>query len=129
MKKCIFFICIMAFVVGLFAEKVILNPGETEAMTFKIIDDQDDHTIYEITINYYHLNDVDIDGVGYKKIRVPSGSSRLERGNPELPMIGRSMIIPHNAKMNVQIISTKFDEFDGRIAPSRCSFSRNIVEK
>ncbi len=50
----------------------------------------------------------------------------LEKGNPQLPKMVRSIVIPDNAKMKIQILESDYVDFKILVAPSKGSITRNI---
>ncbi len=80
----------------------------------------------------YHINDfssepVLIQGKEYTKISLQGESSIDVKGMPTLPHIMRSIVIPDTAKMNIRVIDTKYQEFEGMsIVPSKGTLTRVI---
>ena len=120
----IFLIIIMAGISLIYAETIYLN-NANQAISLNIIEDNDDYTIIEFELNQYFKNSVQIQGKEYLGLGVKSEGIRLEKGNPELPVIGRSIMIPARSKMSVEIISQEYKEFQAKIIPSKGSLLRN----
>ena len=60
-------------------------------------------------------------------INTDGGASILKNGAPDLPLYATSMIIPNQARMEVRIISSQYEEFkDVMIAPSKGNLLRTI---
>lgn len=60
-------------------------------------------------------------------ITVGQATPLLEKGNPDLPKIAASIIIPDRANMKVEVIASDYREFTGiEIAPSKGNFTRDI---
>jgi peptidase C25-like protein/type IX secretion system substrate protein len=58
-------------------------------------------------------------------ISVKDGVSMLQKGAPDLPLFSTSLIIPDLSKMDINIVSSKFTEFnDITIAPSKGNLLR-----
>jgi len=85
--------------------------------------------IIEIT---YEINDfeeefVDIDGTEYSIIKIGEESNLLETGNPDIPNICRSIVIPDTAKMKVDVVSTEYVDYNNVIiAPSKGNLLRTV---
>ncbi len=63
-------------------------------------------------------------------LSVPEAPIFLEKGYPELPRVNRSIVIPDEAKMSIEIVEAEYDTVDGvLIAPSKGSLSRSIDPK
>ncbi len=59
--------------------------------------------------------------------RLENGASFLKKGAPDLHKISRSIIIPDNAEMGIEILSSKFTDYDNiSIAPSKGNISRLV---
>ncbi len=59
--------------------------------------------------------------------RLENGASFLKKGAPDLHKISRSIIIPDNAEMGIEILSSKFIDYDNiSIAPSKGNISRLV---
>ncbi len=60
-------------------------------------------------------------------ISVDEGVQILEKGMPDLAKLVSTIIIPDLAKMEVNVTSTKYEEFSGvKVAPSKGHFTRDI---
>ena len=127
MKKILLILSFMSilFITAISAETVFLN-NENNAVNIEIIESQLDFTILEITLNNYTKDSVIIDNQEFLTLNLKSEGISLDRGNPALPVIGRSLMIPSSAKMNVEILSQEFFEIEGQIAPSKGSLLRNV---
>ncbi|MCK4902026.1 MAG: peptidase C25, partial [Thermoplasmatales archaeon] len=85
--------------------------------------------IIEIT---YEINDfeeefVDIDDTEYSIIKIGEESNLLETGNPDIPNICRSIVIPDTAKMKVDVVSTEYVDYNNVIiAPSKGNLLRTV---
>ena len=67
---------------------------------------------------------------GENKITFPGSVPLLEEGAPQLPIMARSIIIPDNAKMNLDILKSEFVDFNLKsIEPSKGNLTRNIDPK
>ena len=65
-------------------------------------------------------------GVQYK-IETEGGSSIMESGAPDLDQVFASVVIPDNASMNIEVISSSYIEIENiDIAPSKGNFTRMI---
>lgn len=114
-------ISIMLLLAGAFFVPVISGDINYKTEPVSITINQTDGDI-EIT---YEINDfeeipVNINGFEYSKIIIGEESNPLLLGKPDIPSICRSIVIPDTAKMEIEIISTDYEEFDNvLIAPSK----------
>ena len=59
--------------------------------------------------------------------KLENGASFLKKGAPDLHKISRSIIIPDNADMGIEILSSEFTDYNNiSIAPSKGNLSRLI---
>ena len=86
-----------------------------------------DHIEISFKLGGYYLEEL-IDGEN--KITFPGSVPLLEEGAPQLPIMARSIIIPDNAKMNLDILKSEFVDFNLKsIEPSKGNLTRNIDPK
>ena len=108
------------------ADIVYLNSSAEKAVSINILDSDDDFTTIEFVLNHYISENIEIVGGEYLNLFIPSGGTRLEVGYPELPLVARSLVIPPQSKMKIEILQTKYSEFKGQVAPSKGNLPRNI---
>ena len=61
------------------------------------------------------------------KVSINQGTSILDLGNPDLPKLTSSIIIPDNVDMELNVISSQYVEFENiNIAPSKGNISRDV---
>ena len=95
----------------------------------------------KIELNYSDINrsriSVSIDGYYQQAVNtnrgeafvigLPGASPILEKGAPDLPKLTTSLIIPDQARMEVNVLSSKFKVYKNiEIAPSKGNFTRDI---
>ena len=124
MKKIIIVIYIIILICPLIMalETVYINPSAKEAVTINVLDAQDDYTVVEILLNRYNKGTVMIDDEEYIKLHVLSAGTKQQKGNPQLPIIARSVMTQPQAKMNVEIIDSSYSEIYGKVIPSKGSY-------
>ena len=88
----------------------------------------------KIMINYklndFAMIDLEIDGKVYKKIVLGDESHLKIKGEPELPNICRSIIIPNNKIMDIKVVNTEFKDFENvLVAPSKGVINRDTLYK
>ncbi len=78
------------------------------------------------TLNGFHDRSVDIDGEKYYELSLEGESNSLNKGYPELPTVTRSIIVPDDKMMEIDVTSEEYVEYDSiSIAPSKGSLSRS----
>ena len=120
-------ICIMLVLTGSFVIPMI--GGETisnEGLLINVNQTDDEiEIIYQI--NDYNEEPIIIDAIKYSKITLEKEANILVKGMPDLPKISRSIIIPDDKKMDIDIVSLDFKEYHNvLIAPSKGDFDRTI---
>ena len=77
-------------------------------------------TEIEFRLSGYSMTEVETPwGVQYK-IETEGGSSIMESGSPDLDQVFASVVIPDNALMNIEVISSSYTEIENiDIAPSK----------
>jgi hypothetical protein len=120
-------ICIMLFLIATFSP---MSTGKLSKSSEPILItvNQFDENI-EIT---YKINDFDeipvlIDGVEYSCIVIGEESNLLLEGKPDIPNICRSIVIPDNAKMKIDIVDKSYEVFENvLISPSKGNLLRSV---
>jgi len=137
MKKRFFIpVVLLIAIFSLYGEKVWVSTyqGRTNTETNKVegiecnlINETKGNTTVEFRVNYYYINEIDINGKVHSKIIVPGASIFLEKGLPELPKFARSIIIPDEGVMNFRIVDVEYEtKKTAPIIPSKGSLLRSI---
>ncbi|MCK4224718.1 MAG: hypothetical protein KAX39_06030 [candidate division Zixibacteria bacterium] len=91
-----------------------------------LIESNEHITKISCQIGEFNKEKVQIDNNEYYRIVLGEEPNVMEMGMPDLPRICRSIIIPNDAKMEIQVTESKFVEYQMPIAPSRGLISRNV---
>ena len=92
--------------------------------TIKVIESDINHTVLEILINDYKLDEIDDNKY---LIRIDDAVLSLSKGNPNLPKLNTSIIIPDQANMEISILDFDYEEINNiDILPSKGNISRSI---
>ena len=85
----------------------------------ELISSDINNTIIEFELDDFYLENVVINGNNYNIVKVKNGASNLNLGMPDLSHISRSIIIPDNANMNIEIVEDEYIEYNNvLVAPS-----------
>ena len=115
-KKKLFFILVFSALV--FAKKTDLA---------RVLNSDIYSTTIEFELNDFQLIPVETEDGTMKLVKFKHGASILKKGAPDLPKYSRSIIIPDDARMKFEILSSKFTEYENiLIAPSKGNFTRKI---
>ena len=97
------------------------------AIEINVIEQDMDHVIINYKINYYNINNIDINQEIYQQIKLDGEPNFIIENAPELPHINRSLIIPDNASISVEISEDNMTIFENmNILPSKGNIPRNI---
>jgi len=84
-------------------------------------------TVVRFEIEDYTTQPIDINGDTYYQINVDGESNLLNKGEPSLPRICRSIIIPNDASMEIEVISSEYVDIpDMAVAPSKGNLLRTV---
>ena len=94
-------------------------------MNMKLIESNIDNSTIKFSMDGFHLVPIE-NSTGFI-IKSENGASILKEGYPNLQKITRSIIIPDDAKMSVNVVSSKYKDFnDIDIMPSKGNITRDI---
>ena len=91
------------------AKWVELAGPQGSTVVSKVVSDNTQGTVIEFTTGGYNLGTTDINGKMYSVVTLPKAFAVEEKGDPELPTICKSMVIPDNAKMSYEILEAEYD--------------------
>jgi len=99
----------------------------TDPVAVQVLESGAERILLQFEVGEYNQTEVAIEGTPYVLPRIPGESHILEAGTPDLPRICRSVIIPDDARMEIDVLSAEYDEYPGvRIAPSKGPIERSI---
>jgi hypothetical protein len=107
-------------------ELMMLNPATDRSITTTILESHADYHIVEFHLNHFIRSITQIDGQDYFQINLPLEALRLDKGAPELPVVARSLIIPPQSKMHVEVLESSYKEFPGHVIPSKGLLYRDV---
>ena len=109
MKKIVLFSLLIA---GLF-------PAKKTDYT-KILSSDIQTTVIEFKLDDFNLIPVQTPNGIMHLVRLDNGASILKEGAPDIHKISRSIIIPDNADMKIEVLTSEFTEYKNiSIAPSK----------
>jgi len=93
----------------------------------RVLESTGSRTVLEYTVGGYERTPVEIDGETYYLIDLEREGKLLDAGSPELPRVGRSVIIPDAGAMTVRVVESSWVEQAGvRVAPSKGNLLRTV---
>jgi GNAT superfamily N-acetyltransferase len=122
MKNVIFaLICI--FLINLCGEDLLVNNSGENEITVMSSNSQSTRLRYEI--NALESSIIEIAGAEYRILHLEDETSLQIKGEPELPVLRRGIMIDGGSRMSVNILRAEYQEFDLAVAPSKGKVSIN----
>ncbi len=108
------------------AETIDLGAAEKQ-LNVEVLESNDQRTVVKFDIGSFEQETVNINGEQYFKLRLGEESFLINAAEPELPRVCRSIIIPDDAKMQINIISSEYSDFENYlVVPSKGNILRNV---
>ncbi len=98
------------------AETIKIND---QPQTIRVISSTEYETILEFSFGSFEARPITVNGQTYTKLNLEEWSHTNEKGNPELPFLSRSIIIPDDKKPNLEVIEKEVVEYTMHIIPSK----------
>lgn len=94
----------------------------------RVLEDSGDRIVLEYTIGDVRSITVDIDGVPFSELSLGDESPWIEVvGDPQVPAVNRSVIIPGAAKIGVAVLETEYELWTGvDVAPTKGVLLRTV---
>jgi hypothetical protein len=83
-------------------------------------------TEVEISLPGFYKNELQTPSGNAFSISIPGGARSLDAGLPDLSIITFSLVIPDDAEMKVEILSSKYSDINLNVAPSKGNLMRDI---
>jgi hypothetical protein len=122
----------IAFVLSLVAVALVptalYGAGTDEAVVVRVLENRADRIVLEYEMDAFASEAVMIDGTKYAQISLGDEAPMKELvGAPELPWVCRSIIIPDDARMAVNVLESDFYELaDIDVTPSKGFILRTV---
>ncbi len=124
---------LLAVILVLFAAGSVYAAERIDLGTFgedlqvQVLESNDQRVVVKFDIGAYYRDEVNIDGDNYYLVRLAGESFLLNAAEPELPRICRSIIIPDDAQMDIEVLSSEFvDIADHPVIPSKGNLLRTV---
>ena len=103
----------------------LIAEGNSKNSVSLLIDNESE-TILEYRIGEFEKNMITIEGEEWYQIRLPKEGITQDKGYPELPVFNRSIIIPDQALMAIEVFDLEFKDYPIKVAPSKGVITRDI---
>ncbi len=120
-------ICGSALIVTL-ALLALASPAGADEVEVRVLEDSGDRTLLDVLVPEPSLIPVWIDGQLFHHVKV-EGSTPIKDfdGDPELPRISRSLIVPDDARMEVTVLESEGYAIEGvDVAPTKGILLRTV---
>ncbi len=125
--KLLLFAIVMFLAVGTLSAETIDLGTSVKGVDVQVLESNSQRTVVKFDIGSFDREAVNIDGSLYYYIRVPKEAIFLNAGEPDLPRVCRSIIIPDDARMKINVISSEYVDIPNTpVAPSKGNILRNV---
>ncbi len=125
-KRMLLLVCLsLSFVLSATADNDMKALSTSNTNTVDVGTDRNGTVTIEISMEVFDTIPILISNKRYYQIIMPEGHSPLEKGNPDLPVISKSFIIPENSFYTVRVIEENFIDLTVPVAPSKGSILRS----
>lgn len=108
------------------AQRVELRPA-TQDVSVTVLESSPSRTVVRFDVNAFSREAAAIGGQDYTMVKCGREAVMLNAGQPELPRLSRSIIIPDDADMQIRVIASEYRDFaDTRVAPSKGNLLRTV---
>ncbi|MCK5076615.1 MAG: hypothetical protein KAR38_09575, partial [Calditrichia bacterium] len=107
----------------LFGEELKINDNPFQV---KVLQSSSNETVIEYSFGSFSRKEIQIDGKTYYNLSLSNESRLMEKGNPALPKIARSIIIPNDKNVEISVMESEYVEYNFTVAPSKGKILRNI---
>jgi len=110
------------------AELVKIDNAPTPNQLEVVLEQSSDAgTIIRYDLGSFYREPIEVSGETYYYITLENEGNRLQAGQPALPHINRSIIIPDDARMDIRVIASKYvDLTDMPVLPSKGNLLRTV---
>jgi uncharacterized repeat protein (TIGR01451 family) len=123
MKKLFIILGLSLLISLLFSEEIVINNTDFQV---NVISSNDMETTIEYNFGKFERTPVEINGETHYLLGLEKEVLTFEKSAPALPKITRSIIIPNDALMNLEVVESNFVEFKMKISPSKGILSRTV---
>ncbi|MDD4050808.1 MAG: C25 family cysteine peptidase, partial [candidate division Zixibacteria bacterium] len=108
------------------AERVAVGTAADD-LSVQVVSSDYSRTVLRIDIGAFYKDAISIDGETYNAVSLPEEHILLKQGEPALPRICRSIIIPDQGTPTVKIISAEYTDYsDMPVIPSKGNLLRTV---
>ena len=118
---------IVLFTAGLLSAEHVDLGTIGKDLNLEVLESNNQQTVVKFELGGFDRQAVNINGEEYFQFRLLKESFLLNEGEPELPRVCRSIIIPDDAQMKVSVIASEYVDFHQTlVAPSKGNLLRTV---
>lgn len=126
MKLLLTFILLFGAVVGAAAERIPVGSGGND-VTVTVEQSTQDRIVVRFDVGEFDKSPIDVNGETYFSIGCGKEGILLNAGEPAVPHVCRSVIIPDDADMQINVLSSRYVDFPGTpVVPSKGNLLRTV---
>lgn len=131
MKKILLFTTLFTFLISVVTTAQVNTSKNTmrkaKDTEIKMISSDIETTVIDVKVNNHNLLSVDPDNDNIFKVTAEDAVSMLIAGAPDLSKIATSIIIPDDAEMQAEVLSSSYTDYENiEIAPSKGNLLRTV---
>ena len=97
------------------------------AVAVSVLDPEPGQTLIRYDFSTFQSETLNIEGVEYQSVTLADEANTFEKGFPSLPMVTRSVIIPEDSRVTLQVVESDYREIENvRIMPSKGVIKRTV---
>ncbi|MEE8576763.1 MAG: C25 family cysteine peptidase, partial [candidate division Zixibacteria bacterium] len=109
-----------------FAERIELK-ASSDDVTAVVNESNDSKIVLTFEVNGFEQTDLEINGIKHVNLSIGREGNLLNKGEPDLPRLCRSVIIPDNSHMSLRVVESEYIDYSNiSVAPSKGNFDRTI---
>jgi hypothetical protein len=109
------------------ASWISLGGPEGQEAEVNVLESSRDRIVVEFVLPGFYAEPLEIEGQTYYAITLPGEPLLLEKGKPSLPHLCRSVIVPDEARMELNVLEKEIDTFQGMpVRPSKGNLLRTV---
>lgn len=114
-------------VTGFASERIELSALSGSDLSATVLESSDEQIVVRFDVNAFEKDIINIDGGDYTIFGCEGASMHLNAGEPSLPRLCRSIIIPDDAEMEIEVLDSHYRDYPHTpVAPSKGNLPRTV---
>lgn len=112
---------LLLFVTGFF------YPGTAQSVNMHVVEERAASVTVLLELQNYSIDELRVNGIPCSRITLREHATYLEKGMPELPLVGKSVIVADKGAIEYEVLETEEElRRVNTVMPSKGNFSRSI---